>query len=678
MSFNLGQTFYVDKQAVQKADQINITSVDLYFRAKPIQNKTESGINNPGVTVAICATKDDGSPDLTDFLNLQYGARVEYENINADSTGTNSTTFVFKKPIQISTNRSYAFVIKFDGNDRGFEIFANKAGTAALDRSAITQVSSGNVDGYAYRITNGSTLTPLIETDLAFKVNLARFTSFTQTYQIQNRAFEFLKVTNVVGAFKGGEEIIQERSSLSGNVVISGNTTTLVGNGTSFTSTVVVGDNIIITDGTSGNTDVRVIGSVTNATHLVLTEPPSFSNTTGSYFKTVVSRLFVFDNATDELILQDSTANSTVYLTTSTVLRGIDSGATATISQIRTIKANAILPNYAIKQPTGTKASITINLANTGGSLVSSTKQDAVLGSRTFISEYDAVVDSRSNEVTAATPFRSFSGEVTFTTSNPFSSPSVSENDLDLFVQRYDINNDATNEYNGKGLSKARYISRQINLSQDQTAEDFKVYLKAFRPPNSDIKLYVKLYNPEDIDTFDIKDWTEMELEQSADLVSNPAKSNNYLELTYKIPFYQSGTRAPGQFTTQLSSAVVTGTSGSVNTDIKVGDLVLIQSPLFEENHVVDTVVASNTSTITIGKAIANSSIVGSGFNVTNITRKNSGFLDIQNNNVLTYFNTTNGKLQGFQTFAVKIVLLSSDGVAIPYVDNVRALAVSA
>ena len=678
MSFNLGQTFYVDKQAVQKADQINITSVDLYFRAKPIQNKTESGINNPGVTVAICATKDDGSPDLTDFLNLQYGARVEYENINADSTGTNSTTFVFKKPIQISTNRSYAFVIKFDGNDRGFEIFANKAGTAALDRSAITQVSSGNVDGYAYRITNGSTLTPLIETDLAFKVNLARFTSFTQTYQIQNRAFEFLKVTSVVGAFKGGEEIIQERSSLSGNVVISGNTTTLVGNGTSFTSTVVVGDNIIITDGTSGNTDVRVIGSVTNATHLVLTEPPSFSNTTGSYFKTVVSRLFVFDNATDELILQDSTANSTVYLTTSTVLRGIDSGATATISQIRTIKANAILPNYAIKQPTGTKASITINLANTGGSLVSSTKQDAVLGSRTFISEYDAVVDSRSNEVTAATPLRSFSGEVTFTTSNPFSSPSVSENDLDLFVQRYDINNDATNEYNGKGLSKARYISRQINLSQDQTAEDFKVYLKAFRPPNSDIKVYVKLYNPEDIDTFDIKDWTEMELEQSADLVSNPAKSNNYLELTYKIPFYQSGTRAPGQFTTQLSSAVVTGTSGSVNTDIKVGDLVLIQSPLFEENHVVDTVVASNTSTITIGKAIANSSIVGSGFNVTNITRKNSGFLDIQNNNVLTYFNTTNGKLQGFQTFAVKIVLLSSDGVAIPYVDNIRALAVSA
>jgi len=678
MSYDLGQTFYFDSQSVQKAEAAVITSVELYFRNKPTQNKTESGIAAPGVTVAICQTKEDGSPDLSTLNNMLHTARVEYANINTSSTGATSTKFTFTQPVTVSTDRSHAILIKFDGRDRGFRLYANKAGTIVLNGSSITQVSSGVIDGNAYRITNGFTLTPLIDTDIALKINVAKFTSTTQTFSIRNRAYEVLKLASVSGTFIGGEEILQQRSSLTGTLTINSSSTALIGSGTTFTTDVVVGDKLVITDGTSGNTDIRVVNAVTNSTHVVLEQPPSFSNASGSYYKTVTGKLFTFETLSDEMVIQDSTANSTFYLTTSTVIRGVDSGATATISEIRNANVNAVVPNYAVTQPPGTTTALTLNFANTGGSVSSTRKIEGVLGTRSYINQYAGIVASRSNEVTAGTPFRSFSGELIFSTNNPYISPSVYQSDLDLFVERYDINNDDTNEYLGRGSAKARYLSVQSTLANNQLAEDFKVYITAFKPQNTDIKVYVRALNPEDNEAFDLKDWTELTLQESTNLRSNPANINDFIEFTYNVPFYQTGTRVPGQFTTQSSNAVILGTSGSVNTDITVGDVVRVYSSLFDNTHFVDTVTAANTTSFTVGKLVSNSSLVASGLNVDKIARKNSGFLDIQNGNMFTYYNRSLSKFQGYATFSLKIVLLSSDGINVPYLDDVRLLAVSA
>lgn len=678
MSYDLGQTFYFDKQSVQDAEAAVVTSVELYFRNKPVQNKTESGIAAPGVTVAICRTKEDGSPDLSTLNNLLHTSRVEYSNINVDTTGATSTKFSFTQPVTVDTNRSYAILIKFDGRDRGFRLYANKAGNAVVGGSALSQVSSGVVDGNAYRITNGFTLTPLVDTDISLKINIARFTANTRTYSIRNRAYEILKVSAISGTFQGGESILQERTALTGTVAVNSSTTSLIGTGTSFTSSIVVGDKLIITDGTSGNTDIRTVNAVTNSTLVILNQPPSFTNGTSTFFKTVTGKLFSYNPISDEMILQDSTANSTLYLTTSTVIRGEDSGARATITSILNANVNAVIPNYALNQPPGTQTTLTLNFANSGGSVNSTRKVDGVLGARTYVNQYDGIIASRTNEVTAVTPFRSFSGELVFTTSNPYISPSVYQGDLDLFVERYDINNDSTNEYLGKGSAKARYVSAQSSLANNQQAEDFKVYISAFKPLNTDIKVFVRALNSEDNESFDLKDWTELTLRESANLKSNPSNLNDMIEFTYDVPFYQTGVKIAGAFTTTLSNAVVVGTSGTVNTDIAVGDVVKVYSSLFENTHFVDTVIAANTTTFTVGKAISNSSLVGSGLLVDKISRKNSGFLDIQNGNVFTYYNKSLSKFVGYETFSLKIVLLSSDGISVPYVDDVRLLAVSA
>ena len=247
-----------------------------------------------------------------------------------------------------------------------------------------------------------------------------------------------------------------------------------------------------------------------------------------------------------------------------------------------------------------------------------------------------------------------------------------------MFAERYEINNISTNEYKGEGSASARYITKSVTLADNQQAEDMKVYLTAYKPSNTSILVYAKFINTEDIESFDIKDWTELTLNQSNNIVTNPVNINDRAEYSYSVPQYNSGTLATGVFTTELSNSVVVGTSGAVNTNIIPGSVVRVYSPSLSNTYFTDTVLSSNTTTATLSRTVSNTSLVGTGFNVDVISRPNSAYIDNQNQNTITYFNKSLAKFQTYNTFALKIVLLSDDGVNIPFVDDVRAIAVSA
>jgi hypothetical protein len=91
-------------------------------------------------------------------------------------------------------------------------------------------------------------------------------------------------------------------------------------------------------------------------------------------------------------------------------------------------------------------------------------------------------------------------------------------------------------------------------------------------------------------------------------------------------------------------------------------------------------VVATNSSSLTLSRGISNTTITNlqSGFYVDKATDKEVAFLDKQNFNTLTYFNSSLSKFKTYNAFAVKIVLLSSDNTNIPFVDDLQAVAVSA
>lgn len=673
--FDLAQTFFIDPDAAQQAPSVFVTSIDLFFYGKPVQGKAQSGINSPGVTVYLAGTTTDNSPDLT-FVKKDVVARVEYANINVDTTGATPTTFTFSRPIRIETDVTAALLISFDGSDSGFRLWHNKAGQVQLGTTNQTSVTSGKVDGSMFVITNGNTLTPQKDADIAFKLRVAKFSTTPTAFKIKNRPYEILKVSGTSGNFIGGEAVYALAANAAGTISMQVSNTTIIGTGTTFTS-LAAGDSFVITDGTPGNTEVRKVTSVTNTTVLAVDVAPSFTNTAAHFYRTVTGTAYFKSGQSDHLIIQDSTANSTIYLSAGNTIYGVDSSAYTTIANVQTYAINAVTPGFVIGVPNGTTINTSIGFANSGLAFSSTTVQDAFIASRLAVNKYPAIIASHTTEATTGTPFTSLQSTVTFTSANPYVSPFVAEENLDLFAETFQINNDDTNEYLGTGLAKSRYISKTINLNEDQMAEDMLVYVSAYKPANTTIKVYVRARNSHDSESIDVKNWTELTANTAGLNFSSATNPSDFIEIPYTVPFQPTGTLQTGAFSTALS-AIVTGTSGTVNTGIAVGNLVRVYSPYSSNAYFISTVTAANTTTFTVATAVSNTSMVGSGFLVDVVTRKGSGFLDAQNKNIFTYYNSALSLFQGYDSFALKVVLLSDDGYHVPLVNNIKAIAVSA
>ena len=82
-------------------------------------------------------------------------------------------------------------------------------------------------------------------------------------------------------------------------------------------------------------------------------------------------------------------------------------------------------------------------------------------------------------------------------TNDPAVSPAIDLNRLSSVLVRNIINNDSTGEdsYSG-GNALARYITRRVTLNPEFEAQDLKVYLNAFCPGSSSIKVYYKVNAP--------------------------------------------------------------------------------------------------------------------------------------------------------------------------------------
>lgn len=679
--FDLAQTFFIDKSSVLQSDTVFITSVDLFLEAKPVAGKTKTGIYKPGMSVYICPVEND-LPKL-DQASTEV-ARVEYDSINTSTTSTTATRFTFNYPVPVTSNRSYAFLIKLDGSDNDFALWWNRAGENILNTTSASSVSSGKVDGYFYMLTEGQVLTPMKDADLKFNINVARFSADTATFKLYNSNNEFFKyyANSISGNFKGGEYVWQNTASSTGTLNISKTSTSIVGTTTSFSSTLQVGDKFVITDGTVGNADVRTVVSIANNTSMVIDATPSFTNTAASYKITPVGTVYDFVAVAERMVLEDSTANSTVYFTSNATLYGVDSQASCKIESIIDYQANFVRPAYNITTPSGTYTNVSINVANSTFGKSAGNKVPAEIDVVTYISGYPASFASRSHEVlNGATLFegsKSFEAEIVFTTTNRYCSPYAKQDNMDLYVSRYEVSNNYSGEYNATGNAISKYISKRVVLADGQDAEDLRVYLTAYKPANTDILVYAKMISNADPEPFDDKNWTKLELITDTNLLSSSSNRDDVKEFEYKIPYYQTGVAAAGLYTTALGNNVVVGVGATVNTEISVNDLVKIYQPTFPNNHIISIVTAANTSSITIADSVSNTSMVTTGLQIEKISEKNSGFINIQNGNVVRYYNSSYSAYDGYKNFAIKIVLLSDRDYIVPHVNNMRAIALSA
>ena len=98
------------------------------------------------------------------------------------------------------------------------------------------------------------------------------------------------------------------------------------------------------------------------------------------------------------------------------------------------------------------------------------------------------------------------------------------------------INNDSTNETLNAGNALSRYISKRVTLDEGQDAEDLQVFVSAYKPPNTDIKVFARILNNEDSTSFSVAEYIELERVTSGILLSDAQRTNDYKEYEYKFP----------------------------------------------------------------------------------------------------------------------------------------------
>lgn len=273
--------------------------------------------------------------------------------------------------------------------------------------------------------------------------------------------------------------------------------------------------------------------------------------------------------------------------------------------------------------------------------------------------------------------------------------------DVVLSFKHYLINNTYANENTNYGLADAKHVTKKVTFNNGKFAEDLLVYLTAYRPAGTDLKVFARIQNSSDGDAFDDKDWTMMGL-VDGNIYSSTSNETDYIDMTFGFNQYPnsvftySGTVAIAD----IANTIVTGSGTSFSTNatanIQINDLVKIYSPLFPLDHYWLSVVNSISSdaSFTITDPIPNTSIIGTGLKIDLIGRLGNStvnaigyplqaFNNSPNENVARYFSTNMNPFDTFDSFQVKVVLLSNSSIAdsnqiIPRVDDIRATGVSA
>lgn len=388
----------------------------------------------------------------------------------------------------------------------------------------------------------------------------------------------------------------------------------------------------------------------------------------------------------------------------------IEHGGMFAATEVLDLKVTSILPDIQVQQPAGTvydlsvaipyyvspNASPSVGFAtrsmNAAGNAVFGILNRAINSIRpswgTFPDSSTPVMPSRSNQMVipddatgavSTVPPAAARVSVRQAAASDFSSVRVRAENSKLEFSRYLINNSYAGEHGNHGNALARHITTKLTF--DRPAEDLKVFLSAYRPANTDIKVYARFHTSEDVEAFDDKDWTLLECTQGNDVFSSNTSRNDYREYAYDIPqFPNTDLLVSGTVTLEAGNTIVLGVGTALDNGVsgfETGDLVLAYDPLFPNtNHVVLAVDSvANGSQMTVHTA---PTINASGYKAARIrTYSQQAFRNIQNDNVVRYYSTSLSEHDTYDTLQLKLVMLSEVDNLIPRIDDIRAIGVS-
>jgi hypothetical protein len=480
------------------------------------------------------------------------------------------------------------------------------------------------------------------------------------------------------------------------------NSLNVIGAATTFTN-LLPASKILVQSG--GSKQILSVNAITNATHMTVASMPSFSASGIGYKIPPVAAAYNIDYPKNKLILVDSTANATnKFAVSGGRIIGEISGATANIASIDSYPVDNFKPSFLIGNPSGSSFTLDYKIANSANQLSSTSTNINLLqmndsSATGFILSRSVEVDTSKSSNLFGDRRKSVVANLNIVVSSAeidrFSVPYATTRELDFYFYQNDINNvytetrtvglssitDYDTETGANGLAKSKYISKVIKFAEDKRAEDILVYLTGYRPAGTEIKVYAKIHNAADRESFQSKAWTPLVLKDNIDRFSSTDPNDMY-EFTYGFdaaPELQVALAGTGAITYGSNSITTTSNHSAA---LVAGDLIRIKDQDFG-NHEVFVVSAANTTAINTYRNITTSSLVSAGVTRSDIVidklkYRNVAWNNVENDNTVRYVNSEYVEFDEYTSMQIKIVLLAAQSHVVPKVEVIQVIGVSA
>jgi hypothetical protein len=514
----LAYSFIVREGLKTDDEGIYVTSVDLFFQAK-----------HPTLGCWFEIREMDNSGGISRNQVPLSEVRLSSAEINVTPTITSgtlptATKVTFPSPVFLRNNVQYAFVVHTDQTNPDYYLWVSRLGDTDLRTG--NPITSRAHQGTLFTTNNDLNWVPLLDLDLMLRVNRAEFnTATSRTVTFGNEPVEFLEVSDARSTLlrpgepvRGSDQLIL--ASITGGTIVT--TDKLVG------ANPIANSSVVTISGTRHFTNG--IGYVAGETVNVL-----FANNVSKGVTATVSTIERSEGKVYQILREENE----IYVTDSNgkfhandVIRGSLSASSASVTGLSSYKYSLFdfEPNYLLLNKTNVSfEGRTTDNANRIGNFFGLTVRN-----NNEMTEEKQIL-SRSNEVALLNSANSSQFRMTLSSTSPFISPVIDTSRTHSVYVHNLVNDDDTDETNPSGGNLInKYISRTITLGEDQDAEDLKVYITAYKPPGTDIKVYVKLKNSTDPDPFDSKDWIEMD--KVADTVSSLVDKSDFRGFEFKLP----------------------------------------------------------------------------------------------------------------------------------------------
>ena len=504
-----------------------VTKLDLFFASK-----------SPTYPVFISIREVDPTSSAISYRTVPFSqVTLQPSEINVSDDGSKPTPVIFSTPVYLLNDYEYAIVIKPAGFNSDCTVWVSRLGE--MDITTGQRITKQPYSGVLFASSNDIAYTAIQEEDLKFNLYTASFnTAVTGTAVLKNEPKDYFTVANVTAQFTtSGETVHGETTAIASAVT---NTAAIIGTYAQGASTGATG---IVTDLTG--TTIRIKG-VSTAAKFSTADFIRFRQ--GSAAGTIVGNTTgVITSASypsGKVAGYDAVTASNTYLhvanvsgtfVSNTYVSGQIDGKSARIITVNRMTAHVLNTKLDNLQLQGTTISVSSKLATSNTARETSFSNINIGEDTPYASE--RFVLSRSLENTGLGGESSLEVKATLVSTNSKHSPVVDIEKSGSIIVENLINNDSTGETSSSGGSAiARYITRTVNLADGQDAEDLRVYLTAYKPTSSDIKVYYKILHQSDSQTIDDASWVEMTQETLSSLYSDDLRQSDFKEYSYVVP----------------------------------------------------------------------------------------------------------------------------------------------